>query len=80
MQASDYLKMKFQSDRQLAVYSQQGVTSTWKAMQGSEQIYILAWSVRAGIHHVLFPYIMTYANSYYPKKKNAAFHSFYLSI
>ncbi len=34
MQASDYLKMKFQSDRQLAVYSQQGVTSTWKAMQG----------------------------------------------
>jgi hypothetical protein len=34
MQASDYLKMKFQSDRQLAVYSQQGVTSAWKAMKG----------------------------------------------
>lgn len=34
MQASDYLKMKFQSDRQLAVYGQQGVTSTWRAMKG----------------------------------------------
>lgn len=34
MQASDYLKMKLQSDRQLAVYGQQGVTATWKAMQG----------------------------------------------
>ncbi|MRS13788.1 hypothetical protein GJV06_02585 [Enterobacteriaceae bacterium RIT691] len=34
MQASDYLKMKLQSDRQLAVYGQQGVRSTWKAMQG----------------------------------------------
>lgn len=34
MQTSDYLKMKLQSDRQLAVYSQQGVTSTWKAMKG----------------------------------------------
>ncbi|WP_239954588.1 hypothetical protein [Pantoea sp. Z09] len=34
MQASDYLKMKFQSDRQLALYAQQGVTSTWKAMKG----------------------------------------------
>ncbi|MFK3662012.1 hypothetical protein ACI2I2_16080 [Scandinavium sp. NPDC088450] len=34
MQASDYLKLKFQSDRQLAIYGQQGVTSTWKALQG----------------------------------------------
>ncbi|WP_407195205.1 hypothetical protein [Citrobacter farmeri] len=34
MQASDYLKMKFQSDRQLAIYGQQGVTSTWKALKG----------------------------------------------
>lgn len=34
MQASDYLKMKLQSDRQLAVYGQQGVSSTWKAMKG----------------------------------------------
>lgn len=34
MQASDYLKLKFQSDRQLAIYGQQGVTSTWKAQQG----------------------------------------------
>lgn len=34
MQASDYIKMKFQSDRQLAIYGQQGVTSTWKAMKG----------------------------------------------
>jgi len=34
MQASDYLKMKFQSDRQLAIYGQQGVTSTWGAMKG----------------------------------------------
>jgi hypothetical protein len=34
MQASDYLKMKLQSDRQLAIYGQQGVTSTWKAMKG----------------------------------------------
>ncbi len=34
MQASDYLKMKFQSDRQLAIYAQQGVTSTWKAIKG----------------------------------------------
>ena len=29
MQASDYLKMKFQSDRQLAIYGQQGVAGTW---------------------------------------------------
>lgn len=34
MHASDYLKMKFQSDHQLAIYGQQGVTSTWKAMRG----------------------------------------------
>ena len=34
MKASSYLKMKLQSDRQLAVYGQQGVTSTWKAMKG----------------------------------------------
>lgn len=34
MHASDYLKMKFQSDHQLAIYGQQGVTSTWKAMKG----------------------------------------------
>lgn len=34
MKASDYLKMKLQSDRQLAVYGQQGVISTWKAMKG----------------------------------------------
>lgn len=34
MQASDYLKLKFQSDRQLAIYSQQGVEGTWKALKG----------------------------------------------
>ena len=34
MQASDYLKMKFQSDRQLALYGQQGVAGTWKALKG----------------------------------------------
>ncbi len=34
MQASDYLKMKFQSDRQLATYGQQGVAGTWKALKG----------------------------------------------
>lgn len=34
MQASDFLKMKFQSDRQLAIYGQQGVAGTWKALQG----------------------------------------------
>lgn len=34
MQASDYLKMKFQSDRQLAIYGQQGVAGTWKALRG----------------------------------------------
>lgn len=34
MQAADVLKMKFQSDRLLALYAQQGVTSTWKAMKG----------------------------------------------
>lgn len=34
MQASDYLKIKFQSDRLFALYAQQGVTSTWKAMKG----------------------------------------------
>ena len=34
MQASDYLKLKFQSDRQLAIYSQQGVAGTWKALKG----------------------------------------------
>lgn len=34
MKASDYLKMKLQSDRQLAVYGQQGVISAWKAMKG----------------------------------------------
>ncbi|HDR2787141.1 TPA: hypothetical protein QCJ61_001145 [Enterobacter asburiae] len=34
MQASDYLKMKFQSDRQLAIYGQQGVAGTWRALRG----------------------------------------------
>lgn len=34
MKSSDYLKMKLQSDRQLAVYGQQGVISAWKAMKG----------------------------------------------
>lgn len=34
MKTSDYLKMKLQSDRQLAVYGQQGVISAWKAMKG----------------------------------------------
>ncbi|MGV3346111.1 hypothetical protein ACGVWS_10300 [Enterobacteriaceae bacterium LUAb1] len=34
MQSSDYLKMKFQSDRQLAIYGQQGVAGTWKALKG----------------------------------------------
>ncbi|MBU5924328.1 hypothetical protein [Enterobacter sichuanensis] len=34
MQAADYLKMKFQSDRQLALYGQQGVAGTWKALEG----------------------------------------------
>lgn len=33
MKASSYLKMKLQSDRQLAMYGQQGVISTWKAMK-----------------------------------------------
>ena len=33
MQASDYLKMKFQSDRQLAIYGQQGVAGTWRALK-----------------------------------------------
>lgn len=34
MQATDYLKMKFQSDRQLAIYGQQGVAGTWRALKG----------------------------------------------
>ncbi|MEB7924977.1 hypothetical protein NGJ69_14745 [Atlantibacter hermannii] len=34
MQTSDYLKMKFQSDRHLAIYGQQGVTGTWKQLKG----------------------------------------------
>lgn len=34
MQADNYLKMKFQSDRQLALYGQQGVAGTWKALKG----------------------------------------------
>ncbi|MCU6667556.1 hypothetical protein M8013_02120 [Enterobacteriaceae bacterium H4N4] len=34
MQASDYLKMNFQSDRQLAIYGQQGVAGIWKALKG----------------------------------------------
>ncbi|BEU76717.1 hypothetical protein EAG21025_00300 [Enterobacter asburiae] len=34
MQASEYLKMKFQSDRQLALYGQQGVAGTWRALKG----------------------------------------------
>jgi hypothetical protein len=45
MQASDYLKMKFQSDRQLAIYGQQGVAGTWKALKGSALISIQEWSV-----------------------------------
>ncbi|WP_218664695.1 hypothetical protein [Enterobacter cloacae] len=41
MQASDYLKMKFQSDRQLAIYGQQGVAGTWKALKGiGSDIYL----------------------------------------
>lgn len=34
MQASDYLKLKFKSDRQLAIYGQQGVAGTWRALKG----------------------------------------------
>ncbi|MEI9484162.1 hypothetical protein V5093_21185 [Enterobacter cancerogenus] len=34
MQASDYLKMRFQSDRQLAIYAQQGVAGTARALKG----------------------------------------------
>jgi len=34
MKASDYLMMKFQSDRQLAIYGQQGVAGTWRALKG----------------------------------------------
>jgi hypothetical protein len=34
MQASDYLKMKCQSDRQMAIYGQQGVAGTWRALKG----------------------------------------------
>ena len=34
MQTSDYLKMKLQSDRHLAIYGQQGVTGTWKQLKG----------------------------------------------
>ena len=34
MQASDYLKMKFQSDRQFAIYGQLGVAGTWRALKG----------------------------------------------
>ncbi|WP_165431592.1 hypothetical protein [Atlantibacter hermannii] len=34
MQTSDYLKMKFQSDRHLAIYGQKGVTGTWKQLKG----------------------------------------------
>ena len=33
MQASEYLKLKFQSDRQLALYAQQGVIGTWKELK-----------------------------------------------
>ncbi|MER5002713.1 hypothetical protein [Atlantibacter hermannii] len=33
MQTSDYLKMKFQSDRHLAIYGQKGVTGTWKQLK-----------------------------------------------
>lgn len=34
MQASDYLKVKFQSDRQLAIYGQQGIAGTWRVLKG----------------------------------------------
>ncbi|WP_284973656.1 hypothetical protein [Atlantibacter hermannii] len=34
MQTSGYLKMKFQSDRHLAIYGQKGVTGTWKQLKG----------------------------------------------
>lgn len=34
MQASDYLKMKFQSDRQLGIYGQQGVAGAWQVLKG----------------------------------------------
>lgn len=46
MQASEVLKMKLQSERLLALYAQQGVASTWKAMKG------IGSNIYAGVERV----------------------------
>lgn len=46
MQASDYLKMKFQSDRQLTIYGQQGVAGTWRALKDRLWYLLRNWACK----------------------------------
>ena len=69
MQAADYLKMKFQSDRQLAIYGQQGVAGTWKALKG------IGSDIYSGMERVswysscLSPAITMYVMNFSQKKR-----------
>lgn len=80
MKASDYSKMKLQSDRQLAVYGQQGVISAWKAMKGiGSDIYSeverISW-----YSSCLIPRYHDVCGQLYQKKKDDVFHSLHLSV
>jgi hypothetical protein len=72
--------MKLQSDRQLAVYGQQGVISTWKAMKG------IGSDIYSGVERVswysscLSPDIMMFAMNWFLKNNDDVVDSFCFSL
>jgi len=67
MQATDYLKMKFQSDRQLAIYGQQGVAGTWRALKG------IGSDIYSGMERVSW-----YSSCLIPSYRDVIAHMLYL--
>lgn len=63
MYASDYLRAKFQSDRQLAIYTQNGFTNTMQAARGLHLIFILVWNELAGTQVASSPDITMYVRN-----------------
>lgn len=63
MQASDYLRMKFQNDRRLALTTQNAVGGVFNQPEVSLQIYILVLSELVGIHHFLYLNTMIFVRS-----------------
>lgn len=63
MQASDYLRMKFQNDRRLALTTKNAVGGVFNQPEVLLQIYILVLSELVGIHHVLYLSTMIFVRS-----------------